>query len=62
MALLTFLIPVSTARAAFHHSRRLLGNLAGKLTLQFFSRLREALPFSFFTRQSRRAPLAAVNS
>lgn len=51
MALSTFLIHVSSARAAFHHSQRLLGNLAGKLTPQFlylFSRLREALPFYLF--------------
>lgn len=45
MALLTFLIHVSSARAAFPPVRRLLGNLAGKLTPQFlylFSRLRGA--------------------
>lgn len=51
MALLTFLIHVSSARAAFHHSQRLLGNLGGKLTPQFlylFSRLREAFPFYLF--------------
>lgn len=49
MALLTFLIHVSSARLL--PLPALLGNLAGKLTPQFlylFSRLREALPFYLF--------------